>query len=156
MIYIDESGVDTFLVREYARDIRGEVVFGRHSGKRFARESFIADLKNKHFIAAFCYQGTMDTVLFNFWLVNFLLPSISKGDVIVMDNAAFHQSEKTKEMIEEAGCELIFLPTYSPDLDPIEKYWANLKVKIKNNIARFKTLAESIDHAFKLDQLNFN
>ncbi|MGE3920219.1 MAG: transposase [Gammaproteobacteria bacterium] len=156
MIYIDESGVDTFLVREYARDIRGEVVYWQDSGKRFARESFIAGLKNKHFISPFCYQGTMDTNLFNFWLVNFLLPNISVGDVIVMDNGAFDKSEKTKEIIEEASCELIFLPPYSPDLNPIEKYWASLKVKIKNNITRFKTLAESIDQAFKLDQLNFN
>ncbi|MGE3920575.1 MAG: transposase, partial [Gammaproteobacteria bacterium] len=127
------------------------VIAGQRIGKRFARESFIAGLKNKHLIAPFCYQGTMDTMLFNF-----LLPNTSVDDVIVMDNATFHKSNSTKQIITNAGCEILYLPPYSPDLNPIEKYWANLKVKIKQNVEKFNTLAESIDYAFKLDQLNFN
>lgn len=58
-----------------------------------------------------------------------------------MDNATFHKSEKTKQLTEQAQCKLIFLPPYSPDLNPIEKFWANLKNKIKKTIARFETLA---------------
>ena len=49
------------------------------------------------------------------------------GQVVIMDNATFHKSEKTKRLIEEAGCQLVYLPVYSPDLNPIEKYWANMK-----------------------------
>ena len=73
-----------------------------------------------------------------------------------MDNAAFHKSEITKLMIEDAGCQLLFLPPYSPDLNPIEKFWANLKAKIKKIIGGFSTLAEAIDEAFRIDHLNFN
>ena len=69
-----------------------------------------------------------------------------------MDNAAFHKSEKTRELIEQAGNILIYLPPYSPDLNPIEKYWANLKSKIKKVIGKFKTLADAIDWAFVEDQ----
>ena len=62
----------------------------------------------------------MDNMLFNFWLANFLLPELGKGYVIVMDNATFHKSEKTKELIKNDGSELLFLPPYSPDLNPVE------------------------------------
>lgn len=124
-------------------------MIGERAGKRFARESFVAGLKNKNIVAPFCYQGTMDNVLFNFWLSNFLLPQIGSGNIVIMDNAAFHKSPNTSKLISEAGCALIFLPAYSPDLNPIEKFWANLKKKIKNDIALFESLALAIDHAFR-------
>lgn len=66
-----------------------------------------------------------------------------------MDTAGFHKSQSTLELINEAGCELIFLPPYSPDLNPIKKFRANLKRKIKNEIGNFQSLALAIDHAFK-------
>ncbi len=65
-----------------------------------------------------------------------------------MDNAAFHKSQKTLELVNAAGCELVFLPAYSPDLNPIEKFWADLKKKIRNNVNKFGSLAMAIDHAF--------
>ena len=67
---------------------------------------------------------------------------------MILDNAAFHKSSKTKELIEGAGCTLLFLPPYSPDLNPIEKYWANLKAKIKSSVHNFHSLSSSIDYAF--------
>lgn len=97
-----------------------------------------------------CYQGTCDTVLFNTWVQDFLVPTLRPGQVVVLDNATFHKSEKTRHLIEEAGCQLLFLPPYSPDLNPIEIFWANLKAKIKSIIYKFKTLQQAIDHAFSL------
>ena len=73
-----------------------------------------------------------------------------------MDNAAFHKSEYTKKLIDNADCQLLFLPPYSPDFNPIEKFWANLKARIKRTIGGFSTLAEAIDEAFRSDHLNFN
>lgn len=98
----------------------------------------------------------MDTELFNFWLVNFLVPVISPGDTVILDNATFHKSEETRRIIQDARCELVFLPPYSPDLNPIEKFWANLKAKIRGSIHQFGSLANAIDAAFQLDHLNFN
>lgn len=66
-----------------------------------------------------------------------------------MDNAAFHKSEQTKTLITKAQCQLLFLPPYSPDLNPIEQFWANLKANIKKIISQFTTLAGAIDHAFQ-------
>ena len=149
LVYIDESGIDNFICREHGWNVRGEKVLSEVSGKRYARESFIAGLIGRKVVAPLCYTGTCDSVLFNFWLENFLLPALEPGHVIVMDNAAFHKSEQTKALIEYAGCTLIFLPPYSPALNPIEKFLANLKGKIKSVISRFDTLAKAIDYVFQ-------
>jgi transposase len=61
-----------------------------------------------------------------------------------MDNAAFHRSQKTKDLIEAADCKVIFLPPYSPDLNPIEKFWANMKKWIKGHISEFTKLFEAL------------
>lgn len=149
LVYVDESGINSFMSREYGWSQRGEVILGEKSGKRFARESFVAGLANNKIISPICYQGTMDSALFNFWLSSFLLPEIGPGYTIVMDNAAFHKSHETYSIIKKSGCELLFLPPYSPDLNPIEQCWANLKKIIKNSITQFKSLAQAIDNAFQ-------
>lgn len=82
-----------------------------------------------------------------------MLPALSPGFILIMDNATFHKSEMTKKLIEDAGCQLKFLPPYSPDLNPIEKCWANLKNKIKKTINQFSSLADAVDYAFQIDQL---
>lgn len=131
LVYIDESGIDKFISREYGWSLKGRKVIGEVSGRHYARESFIAGQLQNKIVAPFCYTGTCDSILFNFWLENFLLPSLGSGYTLIMDNAAFHKSEDTKILIKNAGCELLFLPPYSPDFNPIEKFWANLKAKIK-------------------------
>lgn len=65
-----------------------------------------------------------------------------------MDNASFHKSKTSIEVIEKAGCEILFLPPYSPDLNPIEKFWANFKGMVKENLQEHLTLAETIDQTF--------
>ena len=95
-----------------------------------------------------CFKGTCNTELFNAWIEQVLLPELKPGQVVILDNAAFHKSPKTKELIESAGCKLLFLPPYSPDLNPIETFWANLKAKIKSIIDNFNNLSQAIDYAF--------
>lgn len=82
----------------------------------------------------------MNTDLFNFWLEEYLVPEINPGDIVIMDNATFHKSVKTKHIIGNAECGLIFLPPYSPDLNPIEKFWANFKANVK----KFASSAKSV------------
>nr|MCH9763049.1 IS630 family transposase [Gammaproteobacteria bacterium] len=148
-VYVDESGIDKFISREHGGSVRGQRIIGEASGRRYARESFIAGLVNHQVIAPLCYTGTCDAILFNFWLENFLLPSLGAGYTVIMDNAVLHKSEHTKFLIENAQCHLLFLPPYSPDLNPIETFWANLKTKIKKIIAECGSLAEAFDYAFQ-------
>lgn len=99
---------------------------------------------NKKFIAPFTFQGGCNSTVLNIWLEQILLPEIPKGTTIVMDNAAFHKSQKTKEIIEKAGCYLLFLPTYSPDLNPIEHCWHTVKSRLRSLIQNIQTNFQKI------------
>jgi transposase len=66
----------------------------------------------------------------------------------MMDNASFHKSEKTQKLIESVDCRVIFLPSYSPDLNPIKKFWANMKRWIKDKITAFSHLYDALKHFF--------
>jgi transposase len=123
--------VDNRLFRAYARAPRGQKIHADIPGKKRERFSMIGGWMNKKFIAPFTFQGGCNANVFNVWLEQILLPSLPKGSTIVMDNAAFHKSTKTRDLIEAAGCRLLFLPTYSPDLNPIEHCWHTLKSKLK-------------------------
>ena len=86
------------------------------------------------------------------WLKDFLIPVLNPGQVVIMDNAAFHKSQETKRLIEEVGCRIVFLPPYSPDLNPIELFWANLKKKVRGLLEKIEgiKLSNAIDHAFSI------
>ena len=77
-----------------------------------------------------------------------MVPELKPGQVVILDNATFHKSEKTRKLVEDAGCILLFLPPYSPDLNPIEIFWANFKAKIRSVIRYFSKLSEAIDFVF--------
>ncbi len=72
-----------------------------------------------------------NTGLFNIWLKEVLTPQLTPGSVLILNNASFHKSAESRKIVESAGCKLMFLPPYSPDLNPIEKYWANMKNKVR-------------------------
>jgi transposase len=136
------------LYRENGRALRGEKIYGAVSGSRYHRESFIAAQNQTKIFAPFCYIGTCDTALFNTWLEKICIPELKRGDVLILDNASFHKSKTSIEIVEKAGCEVLFLPPYSPDLNPIEKFWANFKKRVKERIKFYSGLAETIDHTF--------
>ena len=123
-------------------------VYGAISGRKYSRESFIAAQIESRIIAPFCYNGTCDTLLFNAWLKDFLVPELITGQVVILDNASFHKSQETQRLIESAGCRVLFLPPYSPDLNPIEIFWANFKKMVQVNLESLKTLAKAIDFSF--------
>ena len=108
MVYIDESGIDQFLQPAYGWSRKGVLVYGEVSGKRYDRESFVAAKIEDRVIDPFCYKGTCNTLLFNTWVEKILCPLLSPGQTVIMDNATFHKSAKTKELIKNAGCRLNF------------------------------------------------
>lgn len=146
-VYLDESGIHQYLHRQHARSLRGVKVIGEISGKRFGRQSVISALKDKKFLAPMCFEGTCDTELFNVWLKQELLPNLTPGQVLILDNASFHKSVETRQLVESHGCEILYLPPYSPDLNPIEKCWANMKTKIRELLLTVPTLSSAVDQA---------
>lgn len=94
------------------------------------------------------FKGTCNTQLFEIWAQKILIPELKKGQIVIMDNATFHKSERTKNLIEGAGCQLLFLPPYSPDLNPIEQFWAWFKGQIRESIGTFSSLEAAINYVF--------
>ncbi|SPJ31676.1 unnamed protein product [Candidatus Protochlamydia amoebophila UWE25] len=147
-VYLDESGINECLQRHSGRAFRGKKVYSAVSGHLFARESFIAAKCQSKIFATFCYTGTCHTILFNTWLEKILIPELKTGQLFIMDHATFHKSKKTKYLIEQAGCKILFLPSYSPDLNPIEVFWANFKQLVRLSLNKLSSLAKAIDYFF--------
>ena len=127
---------------------KGEKLSCKKSGKSYNRTNIVSGYVNKKTIAPMVFYGPCNTMLFEAWVEQFLIKELENGQVVVMDNATFHKSKKTKELIESVGCELVFLPPYSPDLNPIEKFWANMKRWVKNNISSFSHLYDALKTFF--------
>jgi transposase len=150
LIYIDESGIDKEMNREYGRAPRGERVYGEVRGRKFDRTNVIAGKCGDKVIAPGEYKGTTDHKLFEAWFSGALLKEAKYGSVIVLDNATFHRKKTLKKLAENAGCSVLFLPPYSPDLNPIEKLWANFKKFLKHHLRFFASLSDAICAFFKL------
>lgn len=99
-------------------------------------------------MAPYVFNGYTDSTRFNEWLEKCLIPEMTPGQTLVLDNASFHKTLKTKEIVEKAGCRLLYLPPYSPDFNPIEKQWAVLKGKYKTFRQRGYEHDTAIDAAF--------
>lgn len=137
-MYIDEFGIDDNEYYPYAYGPKGSRVHALRPGKRKKRLNGIDALKNGKLIAPMYFTGSCDHLVIITWVQKVLLPALCKGDIVIMDNASFHKNKKIRELIEEAGCELVFLPVRSPDLNPIENFWSPIKNKIRQLIEPFK------------------
>lgn len=148
LVYLDESGIHEFLYNPYGRAPRGTQVFTDVKGSQYQRCNMIAAWCNTQIVAPMVFQGSCDRNVFETWLEKCLITELKPGQVVIMDNYVIHKSRKVKQLIEQAGCKLLFLPTYSPDLNPIEKYWANLKRNIRQYLQKYN-FQNAIDYAFK-------
>ena len=116
--------------------MRGEVIEDVKRGKKFERINIIGALCNNDYYAVECYNHSTDSIFFEDWFENYLLKEIPKGYTVIMDNAQFHSKERLRKPAR-GKVRLLFLPPYSPDYNPIDKSWANLKYYIRNNIQKF-------------------
>jgi transposase len=156
-VYADEVGVDHNgrLMRGWSP--RGERLYAEKPGNRTGRTSAIAALSGQRLHSPFCFEGYCTTDVFNTWLQTCLIPNLKPGQIVVLDNARFHQSKRSRQIIEAAGCKLLFLPPYSPDMNPIEHQWQPLKHHYAKIQHRFPNPASAVDAAFQyLIQQNVN
>ena len=155
LVYVDESGVDHNDISERYWTLKGTEVIGERSGKARGRTSVIAALNGDNINAPMTYRATMNTALFLHWIQYLLVPSLLKGQVVIMDNASIHKNSLVRAIIEGAGCKLLYLPIYSPDLNPIENYWAVMKKNIRKIRNKYDQIWDAIDVVLQNDKKYF-
>jgi transposase len=130
--------------------VRGEKVIGNVSGKHFARTSIVAAKHGSEIIAPFAFNGSMNGDLFEGWLEHILVPAFQNPahSVLILDNASWHKKDAVYDLADEYGFKVIFLPPYSPDFNPIEKFWANVKRRLRLHIQEFSSFSDALAHAF--------
>jgi transposase len=149
-VYVDEAGFDTYLFRKYARSPRGQKVYEAVKGKKYHRTSIVAGKLGHKIIAPLEYNGTMHGEFFEVWFEKHLIPSLSEDTVIILDNASFHRKKRLYEIAECHKRKIIFLPPYSPELNPIEHFWHWLKKTTADTLRSCSDLRTAIFEAFQL------
>jgi transposase len=144
LIYVDECGIDQYLYREYAYSLRGQKVFTKISGRKYKRTNIVAGICKGEWVAPMAYNGTTDSILFEYWFDNCLLKEVKAGSVIVLDNATFHKKSVLHGLACQNKCLVLFLPPYSPDLNPIEKKWAWLKKRLRKILRDYQSLEDAL------------
>ena len=136
LIYLDESGVSTQMTRRYARAPRGVRVHETTPEGNWKILTILGAMSLRGMIATMTIEAATDAEIFLAYLDHVLCPALRPGNVVVMDNLSSHKVTGVRERIEAAGAQLLYLPPYSPDLNPIEKAWAKLKQLLRTAKAR--------------------
>ena len=150
IIYVDETGINKYLYREFARAKRGIHIIEKISGKKFERMNIVSGICGGKWIAPMQYTGTTDSGLFEYWFENCLLKETPNGATIILDNATFHKKSVLPQLAEAIGAKVLFLPPYSPNLNPIEKKWAGLKKMLRKILPFHCSLDNALHHAFQV------
>lgn len=136
LVFVDETGTNTKMVRAYGRAPRGQRLLGRQPFGHWKTTTFTAGLRCDGITAPFVLDGAMNREAFLVYLDKVLGPTLSAGDIVVMDNLPAHKGEAVRTRIEAKGAKLLLLPPYSPDLNPIELAFSKLKALLRKAAER--------------------
>ena len=136
LVFIDETGAATDMARRYGRCPRGQRLVASVPWGHWKTTTFVAALRVEGITAPCVFDGPMDGPCFRAYIEQFVVPILRQGDIVVMDNLPSHKVVGIREAIEAAGAELRYLPPYSPDLNPIEQFFAKLKALLRKAAAR--------------------
>jgi transposase len=131
LIFIDETGTATNMARLRGRAPRGERLVGKVPHGHWKTTTFVAGLRSTALTAPGVIDGPMNGNTFLAYVEQVLVPSLSPGDIVVMDNLSAHKVPGVRQAIEAAGAKLLYLPPYSPDFNPIEQLFAKLKALLR-------------------------
>jgi transposase len=131
LVFVDETGASTNLARKAGRCRRGRRLRAAVPHGHYKTVTLVAGLCLRGLVASKVYDRPINAVLFEEWVENCLVPTLSKGDIVIMDNLPAHKGPRVEELIRGAGAELRYLPPYSPDMNPIEKAFSKLKAYLR-------------------------
>jgi transposase len=148
LVFVDESGTHVSMDRLRFRAPRGLRAYGRVPKNRGKNLTLIASMSLSGMGESMCIEGAADARAFEAYVEHFLAPSLADGQEVVMDNLGAHRPKRIRELIEARGAELVFVPSYWPDLNPIEQAFAKIKNVLRKLAARtHETLMEAIEEA---------
>jgi len=144
--FLDEAGSNLAMTRAYGRGGRGRRVIETVPQNYGENITMLAALSVTGVEAAMTINGAVDGIVFKVYVAQILCPTLTAGDVVVMDNLPAHKVAGIRQLIEERGAKLIYLPPYSPDLNPIEKCWSKIKTYLRKAKARTREELEKALH----------
>jgi transposase len=136
LIFIDETWTKTNMVRPYGWAEVGRRLVDAVPHGHWNTSTFIAGLRQDGMVAPGVFNGAINGELFLAYVEQVLVPTLTSGDIVVMDNLGSHKVAGVREAIEAAGARLLYLPSYSPDLNPIEQAFAKLKALLRAKALR--------------------
>lgn len=151
LVFVDEMGSNTSLAPLYAWSQLGERALAEVPRNWGANVTLLASMSAEGMGPSLAVEGSTTREVFEVYLEHFLAPALRPGQIVVMDNLSAHKGARVRELVEERGCELFFLPPYSPDLNPIEEAFAKLKTLLRKAGARtHETLIEAMGRALEV------
>ncbi len=146
-VFLDETAATTNMVRRYGWGRRGKRLVDAAPHGHWCTTTFVAGLRATGIIAPLVLDGPMTGEIFRAYVEQFLAPTLARGDVVVMDNLPAHKVAGVREAIAAVGASILYLPPYSPDLNPIEQMFAKLKALLRKAAARTReALWHTIGH----------
>lgn len=136
LVFIDESGVTTAMVRSHARSAIGTRALSRAPAGRYERLTLIGAISCTGLSALMTTRAFTNDAVFRAFVEQVLLPELRPGQIVVLDNLWPHKRAAVRQLIEGTGCQLLFLPRYSPEYNPIELCWSKIKNELKRRAAR--------------------
>ena len=136
LVFIDETWTKTNMAPLRGWALRGERLIGKVPHRRWKTMTFVAALRHDRITAPWLLEGPIDGETFRTYVERVLAPTLRPGDIVVMDNLGSHKGKAVRALIRAAGAKLLFLPKYSPDLNPIEQVFAKLKQLLRKAAPR--------------------
>ena len=121
LVFVDECGTNTSLSPMYAYSLKGRRAYAQVPRNRGSNTTLLASMSLEGMGPCLTVEGTTTTIVFEAYVEQVLAPSLKCGQIVVLDNLSAHKSERARELVEERGCQLLYLPAYSPDFNPIEE-----------------------------------
>ena len=156
LVFIDETAVTTKMVRLYGRSPRGVELIGRAPFGKWETVTFVAALRRNKMAAPMTIDGAMNAEIFLAYVEQGLVPTLRRGDIVIMDNVNLHKGAGVREAIEKRGATLRYLPKYSCDLNPIEmafsKFKAFLRKVAERTVSRLRRAIRSFLHSLSAEE----
>lgn len=160
LVFVDEMGSNTSLSSIYAYSAKGQRVYGTVPRNRGPNTTLLSSMSIEGMGPSLAVEGATTVAVFETYIERVLSPTLRSGQLVVMDNLSAHKGERVKELIESRGCEILYLPSYSPDLNPIEEAFSKIKgilrkIGAHSREALVEALGVALDAVTDQDALGF-